>query len=347
MRRYGIVFVIAGVLAAGVGFAVGNAHAATIGNIALNKPTSASSARAGHPASLAVDGDATTLWQSAKSGAQQSIAVDLGALFHVGRTRLVWGSACAKAYQIQTSRDKVTWLTAFTVTNGRPGAGDVLYGTGEPTFGRYVRVLTSKPCKAKTGYALAEFEIYGDQREEVPPTAPTDPRATGATPSSISLAWNPGTDNVAVRAYEVYVDGTRVAATGATAVTVRGLKPDTAYTFTIVSRDAAFNRSGPSTPVTARTRTGEGVPPSAPQNPDVTDVAPPCVTIVWDPSTDNVGVVGYDVTRDSDPPVTVTTPSIRSCGLSGGRMYSFSIVARDAAGNVSEPTIIDVGIPSA
>ena len=44
-------------------------------------------------------------------------------------------------------------------------------------------------------------------RDREAPTAPANLRVTSATASSISVAWDPSTDNVRVRGYYVYVDG--------------------------------------------------------------------------------------------------------------------------------------------
>src|SRR5436305_1710748 len=82
--------------------------------------------------------------------------------------------------------------------------------------------------------------------------------------------------------------GVRTLTVGGLSATVTGLAPDTAYTFTVVALDRSFNPSPPSAPVVDRTLRGESEPPSTPQNVRVTTVAPPCVTIVWDPSVDNV-----------------------------------------------------------
>src|SRR2546423_684592 len=325
--------------------ATGTAMAAPLGDIALHRPTAASSARSGHPAALAVDGDEKTRWESAKSADPQWLAVDLGGLYHVNRVRLVWGPACARTYQVQASRDAVTWVTALSVGTGDGGVDDYLLPLTAPTFGRYVRVFATRPCRAGAGYALGAVELFGAKADEVPPTPPANLRVTGVTPSAVALAWDAGTDNVGVRGYQVYVNGVRATFASGTSTMVRGLLPNSLYSIAVTTVDRAYNESPPSAAVTARTASGEGVPPTTPTNPRVTDVKPPCVTIAWDPSTDNVGVVGYDVTRDTDPAVTVTTTTLTSCGLVGNRQYTFAIVARDAAGNLSAPLLIDVTIP--
>ncbi|MGI5500239.1 proprotein convertase P-domain-containing protein [Lentzea sp. CA-135723] len=90
------------------------------------------------------------------------------------------------------------------------------------------------------------------------PSAPANPRSTGVTSSSASLAWDASTDNVGVTGYEV-LNGTTVAATstGTTAI-VTGLTADTSYTFTVRALDAAGNQSKQSAAVTARTSGNTG-----------------------------------------------------------------------------------------
>ncbi|MFJ5883670.1 discoidin domain-containing protein [Kitasatospora cineracea] len=87
-------------------------------------------------------------------------------------------------------------------------------------------------------------------------TAPSTPgglRVTGQSDTTVALAWNPATDDVAVTGYRVRVGGTATATTTATSYTVTGLAPATAYTFDVQALDAAGNASAPSAQVTATT----------------------------------------------------------------------------------------------
>jgi len=59
------------------------------------------------------------------------------------------------------------------------------------------------------------------------------------------------------------------------------------------------------------------------------------VTLDWTPSTDNAGVTAYDVYRDGALIAPVTTATYTDTGLVAGTAYSYTITARDAAGNVS------------
>jgi chitodextrinase len=62
------------------------------------------------------------------------------------------------------------------------------------------------------------------------------------------------------------------------------------------------------------------------------------VSLAWQPSTDNVGVVGYRVFRNGALLVTTTANGWTDQTASTGVAYSYSVVAFDAAGNVSSPS---------
>src|SRR5207245_7224439 len=55
----------------------------------------------------------------------------------------------------------------------------------------------------------------------------------------------------------------------------------------------------------------------------------------WNASTDNVGVTGYIVRRNGVQIATPTTTSFGDTGLSAATTYSYTVAARDAAGNLS------------
>src|SRR6266568_4982265 len=55
----------------------------------------------------------------------------------------------------------------------------------------------------------------------------------------------------------------------------------------------------------------------------------------WSASTDNVGVTGYIVRRNGVQVATPATTSFADTGLSAATTYSYTVAARDAAGNIS------------
>jgi chitodextrinase len=62
------------------------------------------------------------------------------------------------------------------------------------------------------------------------------------------------------------------------------------------------------------------------------------VTLGWSASTDNVAVSGYTVYSGASAVATVTETQATVSGLTANTTYSFTVRARDAAGNLSAPT---------
>ncbi len=75
--------------------------------------------------------------------------------------------------------------------------------------------------------------------------------------------------------------------------------------------------------------------PTAPTNLTAANVAQTSLTLNWTASTDNVGVTGYDVFSGSTNIGTVTGTTANITGLAANTAYTFTVKAKDAAGNVS------------
>ncbi|SET63058.1 fibronectin type III domain-containing protein [Stigmatella erecta] len=175
------------------------------------------------------------------------------------------------------------------------------------------------------------------------PTAPTGLTAPSKTANSVSLTWNGSTDNVGVTGYEVFANGgaSAVATTpGATSVTVSGLTANMTYTFTVKARDAAGNRSAASSAfsVTTNPPSTDTQAPTAPASLRSTGTTSTSVSLAWNASSDNQGVTGYEVFTNGGSTAAATTTgatSVTVSGLSANTSYSFTVKARDAAGNRS------------
>jgi hypothetical protein len=59
------------------------------------------------------------------------------------------------------------------------------------------------------------------------------------------------------------------------------------------------------------------------------------VDLSWNPSSDNVGVTGYVVRRNGTQVGSPSTTSFADAGLTGNTTFTYTVAARDAAGNVS------------
>src|SRR5690606_8518474 len=119
--------------------------------------------------------------------------------------------------------------------------------------------------------------------------------------------------------------------------------PETEYTFTITALDAAGNESEASAAVVVTTDEPDTEAPPAPQTLTADNVTYLSVDLSWDAATDNVGVTSYEVLSDPDVgEIIVTDTSVSVAGLSAETEYSFTVVAMDAAGNVSAASEAEV-----
>lgn len=75
--------------------------------------------------------------------------------------------------------------------------------------------------------------------------------------------------------------------------------------------------------------------PSAPSSLTSSNLTESTVDLNWSASTDNIGVIAYEVRRGTTVLTTTANTSIQITGLVIGTSYSFNIRAVDAAGNIS------------
>jgi parallel beta-helix repeat protein len=101
------------------------------------------------------------------------------------------------------------------------------------------------------------------------PTAPTSLIATAVSGTRVDLSWTASTDNVGVTAYDVYRNGSPLAAIGvATNYSDTTTAASTAYQYQVRARDAAGNASGFSNTATITTPAASPSPPG-PSTPTV------------------------------------------------------------------------------
>ncbi|MEU3163726.1 glycoside hydrolase family 9 protein [Streptosporangium sp. NPDC006930] len=179
----------------------------------------------------------------------------------------------------------------------------------------------------------------GDEpADTVAPSRPGKPTVSAITGSGATLTWTASTDNVGVVGYDVYQGTTKVATATTTTYALTGLTPATAYTVSVVAKDAAGNSSTASESTAFTTTTApenDTEAPSRPGKPTVSAITGSGATLTWTASTDNVGVVGYDVYRGTTKVATATTTTYALTGLTPATAYTVSVVAKDAAGNSS------------
>ena len=167
------------------------------------------------------------------------------------------------------------------------------------------------------------------------PTMPTSVTASTRTATSIALTWQPSTDNVGVTGYGLYRAGSRVGSATTTTWIFSGLSCGTSYSLGVDGVDAAGNRSDQAIVMVSTTACSDTQAPTAPSSLAASSVSQTSLTLGWSAASDNVGVTGYDVYRNGTKTATVTGLSSAQTGLVCGTSYTFTVKARDAAGNAS------------
>ena len=87
--------------------------------------------------------------------------------------------------------------------------------------------------------------------------------------------------------------------------------------------------------VNLTTQTADTTAPTAPTNLAASGTTATTTNLSWTASTDNVAVTGYDVYQGTTLLNTVTGTTYNVAGLTASTAYSFSVKAKDAAGNIS------------
>jgi chitodextrinase len=186
---------------------------------------------------------------------------------------------------------------------------------------------------------LTSSPVSAGSRDRKPPTRPTNLHVTASTPYSVSLAWDPSTDDSGSFSYRVLVWGyASVVPQTQTTFTWTSTIAGNTYQFYVYAVDAAGNRSQNSNVVTL-TLPDDTVPPTAPEI-SATEVGPRYAKLDWS-SIDHSPELRYWIYRDGN---LIIGPTLSTSGLAYGlaaeTTYTFTAKARDSEGNwstVSEP----------
>jgi len=171
------------------------------------------------------------------------------------------------------------------------------------------------------------------------PTVPTNLYSGSPSGCTVSLQWTASSDNVGVTGYEVFCDGVSLGTVTGTSATVTVPTEGTSHVLQVRALDGAGNWSALSSSLTVEI--SDGSPPTAPSTLTLNAVSASSITMSWSASTDNVDVVGYKIYRGDTQVGQVTGLSFTDSGLSSSTTYTYTVVAYDAAGNLSasSPTL--------
>ena len=165
------------------------------------------------------------------------------------------------------------------------------------------------------------------------PTTPGDFTASPTGPTSVALSWSPSTDDTGVAGYRISRNGNQVATVTGTSWSDSGLAPNTTYGYSVVAFDAVGNVSPAA--ATSATTPADTQSPTMPGDLLTSPTSTSSIALSWSPSGDDVGVAGYRISRDGQEVATVAGTSWTDGGLQASTTYGYSVVAFDAAGNVS------------
>ena len=211
---------------------------------------------------------------------------------------------------------------------------DAALGVGktvvDPLTGVSITTLSVGPTGASVSIQMPGG---GDMQA---PTGPASLSATATSSSTVQLSWPAATDNVGVAGYRVYRGGTQIAQLTGLAYLDSGLAASTAYAYQVRAYDVAQNLGAPASASATTPGTGDTTAPSVPTGLHATVQKGRRVSLTWNASNDNVGVVGYDLYRNG---TRVAQPSGTSYSDRPGRgTFTYQVRARDVAGNVSGPS---------
>ena len=169
-------------------------------------------------------------------------------------------------------------------------------------------------------------------------------------PTSISLAWNPSTDNSANWWYCVQKNGAGCFRVNPpqTTFTQPKLWPGQTIAWSVVALDAAGNRSAASNTVTYTTPP-DTTPPSPAPTLTATSVRPTWVSLAWTASTDDVSQVFYTLLQDGNSTYVtggINTRSALILYLTPSTTYTFTVTARDTFGNAVQSNVLSVTTPA-
>ncbi|WP_086029052.1 endonuclease [Tenacibaculum holothuriorum] len=185
------------------------------------------------------------------------------------------------------------------------------------------------------GGPLAEdiWGIYTNNDTEAP-TTPSNVSLSNITTSSVDISWSASTDNTAVTSYDIFVDGALNKNVTTTSTTISNLNHNTTYSFTVLAKDAADNKSAQSSPVNGTTLE-DTEKPTTPTNVFIGNQTDVSFKVSWTASTDNTAVTGYNIYLDGNKVGSSSSLEYTATGLTKSTTYSVQVSALDAANNES------------
>lgn len=251
-----------------------------VNNLALNKNSFSDSQQSENTASKGNDGNNSTRWCAADGSFNHWWTVDLGALYNISGSKVIWEQAGKLyKYKVEVSADNANWTLEVDKTKNT-NTQQIQTDTYNANSVRYIRITVTgmdSGCWA----SFSEFKVFGVSAnlDKQVPTVPTGLVVTAPTSYEAALNWNASYDNVGISCYKIYRNGNQVGTvTSGTSYRDTGLSARTDYTYSVVAYDAAGNYSNHSsiasvtTPATNAYGNGNGLNGKYYNNKNLTDL---------------------------------------------------------------------------
>lgn len=175
------------------------------------------------------------------------------------------------------------------------------------------------------------------------PSSPVDLLVNALSPSEMQVTWEPAHEWQKIEYYRVYRDGSLYRQPAAPGFVDAGLSNATTYCYSV----SACNDGNESARTGPECDTTFAVPdladPSIPTGLIANALDSSRISLIWNASTDDVGVTGYTV-YDADSQTEIDTVNALSFihnGLSPDTLYCYYVTARDRAGKESTGSASD------
>lgn len=276
-----------------------------------------------------VSGDSATVNVATKNDTQAPSTPGALAVSSTAHTAiaLTWNSSTdntsIKGYEIYRSGRKVaaTSGTCYTCKGLTPGTTYTFFVKAYDIAGNYS--LQSNSISAAT------------VSDNTAPSVPGGLKTSSITETEANLAWSPSSDNVKVKGYEIFRDGSKIGTTSKTSYCSKSLTPGKNYTYIIKAVDTSGNVSGNSIPLKITTQRDLDAP-TAPTGLKVNSVKGSSVSLTWNASTDNIKVKGYQILRNGFIIATATRNHCTVKSSSGLGFDVYCVKAYDLSDNLSD-----------
>ncbi len=229
-------------------------------------------------------------------------------------------------------------------TNSIDAGNQITYTvTGLSNLTYYFAVTAYDALKNESNYSNEVSKAFTGTADTIPPLI-SGISVGSITSGGARITWStdePSSTQVEYGVITAYGSTAPLDATLTTAhgQTLTALLPGMRYHYRVLSRDAAGNLAVSPDGAFTTAMVPDTAAPAAPANLTAMPTASTQIDLAWSDSTDNAGVAGYRIYRNGVQVGTSGLPGYSDKELAPSTLYTYTVSAYDAAGNVSNQSI--------